>query len=86
MEILPPKSILVLIMYRSPDTSKYLHREFNMMFYELLLHAGEKELIITGDFNVNFLKRNDNKEIKSLLTSYGFTQLIKEPTRIDGDT
>ena len=30
--------------------------------------------------------RNDNKEIKSLLTSYGFTQLIKEPTRIDGDT
>ena len=88
VEILPPKSksFLILIMYRPPDTSKYLHRDFNKMFCELLLHVGEKELIITGDLNVNFLKRNDNKEIKSLLTSYGFTQLIKEPTRIDGDT
>ena len=39
-----------------------------------------------GDMNVNFLDKSNNKEIKSLFQLNGFSQLIKEATRIDDDT
>ena len=45
-----------------------------------------KEVIIVGDLNVNFLKSQDNKEIKDTMKLYGFTQLINKPTRITQET
>ena len=35
-----------------------------------------------GDVNVNFLKKDDNKECKDILMLFGFNQLIKSATRI----
>ena len=88
LEIMPPKSksFFVMIFYRPPDTSKYLHKHFNDFFADMLLNISDKETITLGDINVNFLKRENNQEFKSILQLNGFKQIIKDPTRIDGNT
>ena len=42
-----------------------------------------KELILLGDMNVNYLVKDDQNEIKSVTSSQGIEQLIKQPTRFD---
>ena len=39
-----------------------------------------KETIILGDFNVNYLKKNEHKGIKAIFQLYGFNQIIKKAT------
>ena len=80
------KSFVIIIMYRPPDTSKHLHKDFNQLFAQLLQKSSNTETIVMGDMNVNFLDINNNKEIESLFKLNGFSQLIKEATRIDDDT
>ena len=41
--------------------------------------------ILLGDSNINFLKRSDNCEYKSILELLGFKQLIRTPARIIND-
>ena len=41
-----------------------------------------KECILTGDINCNYLVSSDHKEIKSILAYFGLKQLITSPTRI----
>ena len=41
-----------------------------------------KDIICLGDFNVNYLKSENNKEFKDIFTLYGFTQLLKNAKRI----
>lgn len=41
-----------------------------------------KECILTGDINCNFLANSDHKELKSIVASFGLKQLIRTPTRI----
>ena len=41
-----------------------------------------KETIILGDMNVNYLDNNDNKQFKSILRLYSYTQLVNKPTRV----
>ena len=47
-----------------------------------------KNSIILGDFNVNLIesKKPDTKKLKNIFKTYGFKQIIKEPTRIDSTT
>ena len=70
-------------MYRPPDSSKYLGKDFvshlNGMLSKLLENS--KEIILMGDFNVAFLKQ-ENKELKALLDVFLFKQMVKNPTRI----
>ena len=47
-----------------------------------LVSSENKECIVTGDMNCNYLARTDNKELKSMLLSFGLKQLIKDPMRI----
>ena len=73
IEILFPKTkgFLVGIIYRPPDSSKHLCANFNCKF-ELMLStvsAENKECILSGDINCNYLVSSDHKEIKSILTS-----------------
>ena len=35
-----------------------------------------------GDFNCDYLKENDHREVKNLFVSYGYKQLIEKATRI----
>ena len=40
------------------------------------------EIISLGDMNANYLDRNNNRELKSIIEKNGFKQLITTPTRI----
>ena len=42
-----------------------------------------KELILLGDMNVNYLVKDDQNEIKAVISSHGIGQLIKRATRLD---
>eukprot|EP00795_Rhopilema_esculentum_P007243 gene7243-12925_t len=77
------KSFLVGIMYRPPDSSKYLSKDFNNHLNSMLSKVSEKsqEKILMGDLNVNFLKQN-NKEFKAILSVFGLKQMVEKPTRV----
>ena len=78
------KSLLVSSYYRPPEGSDYLLTNFNDIFDSDINNVSmlNKEVIIMGDFNVNYLEHNKNKDFKSIFTLYGFKQLIKKATRI----
>ena len=80
IEILFPKtkSFLIGIIYRPPDSSKHLCADFNCKFESMLstVSSEDKECILTGDINCNYLVPADHKEIKSILASVGLKQLI----------
>ena len=69
---------------RPPDFSKHLCANFNCKFESMLwaVSAENKECILLGDINCNYLVSSDHKEIKSILTDLGLKQLISSPTRI----
>ena len=54
------------------------------MFMNISLE--NKECILTGDMNCNYLVDSDHKELKSILTAFGFKQLIRDPTRVTHDS
>eukprot|EP00795_Rhopilema_esculentum_P009289 gene9289-16986_t len=82
------KGILIAIIYRPPDSSKYLRKDFNARFNSLLTKAAEecKETMILGDANINFRIENDNKELKAIFSVFGLKQIIAKPTRISETT
>ena len=75
-------SFLLCIMYRLPENSKYLSKDFNSHLLEMLSKASERSqgTILLGDLNVNFLKQ-DNSDLKSMLQTIGFKQMSQKPTR-----
>ena len=86
IEILFPKSkgFLIRVIYRPPDSSKHLPGNFNETFESMLsmVVSEDKECILTGDINCNYLESSDHKELKSILSLFNLKQLISSPTRI----
>ena len=86
LEILLPltKSFIIGILYRPPDSSKHLNKNFNNTFCNRLasINSENKEIIVLGDINCDYLKAKDHHELKDSLTLNGFKQLIKKATRI----
>ena len=82
------KNVLIATHYRPPNSSKHLCEKFNDIFNESLsLYCSEsKETILLGDLNADYLKKSDNKELKTIIHQNGFTQIIKNPTRITKDS
>ena len=82
------KSILVNVTYRPPESSRYLDRNFNSKFHDTIttVLAEDKEVIMSGDFNCNYHKETDQKELKNILKLNGFEQLIKTSTRTNQKT
>ena len=62
------KSFLLTSVYRPPDGSKYLTSNFNNTLDEILetVSSESKEIIMMGDINVNYIKKKDNRDIKSI--------------------
>ena len=77
------KIFLVGIMYRPPDSSKHLCKDFNIYLNSMLSKISEtsQETIQLGDLNVKFLKQ-ENKEFKAVLDVFGLKQLVEKPTRV----
>ena len=86
LEILFPKTkgFLIGIIYRPPDSSNHICANFNCKFESMLsaLSSENKECLLTGDINCNYLMNSDHKELKSILAAFGLKQLITTPTRI----
>ena len=78
------KNFLVCCMYRPPSSSHYLPNNFNDRMREMLSTAAaeNKEVIVLGDMNVNYLVKEDSKDFKEILALLGLKQLIKDATRI----
>ena len=78
------KSFLVCIIYRPPNSSKYLDQNFEEKFDDMITTAmaKNKETIIAGDMNCNYLDQFNHKAIKNTLKLNGFKQVINEATRM----
>ena len=77
------KSILFCVMYRPPDSSTYLPDNFKILLLEQLTRStiSNSEMFIMGDFNIDFLEPNNHRDIKTLLSQWGFYQTMKQATR-----
>ena len=75
---------MVFVVYRPPNTSEYLSPEFNDTLNDMSSTCliENKETIILGDVNCDYLNRLNNKEFKDVLLGHGFKQVITMPTRI----
>ena len=78
------KPILICFLYRPPDSSRHLDKNFLTKFENVIemMDLENKEAILAVDLNCDYLLKNDRKEIKDVLSRYKLTQLIKHPTRI----
>lgn len=82
--ILSPQMFFSLIVIYSPPSS-------NIDFYEKLQNMlancnFDKEVIIMGDFNVNWEDRSVRKKLKQITDRFDLTQVIKGPTRVTQST
>ena len=83
LEILLPKAngILFGTFYRPPSQTDFMNP-----FRDVLKSASaeNKELIVTGDFNCDFLVKScskETRELKEIFKNFGLTQLIEKATR-----
>ena len=79
IEVCFPKttSILIFFMYKPPENSRHLVKNFVNKFENMIEIANyeNKEIILAGDLNC------DHNEIKDVLRLNALKQLIKKPTR-----
>ena len=93
-EILQPhaKGILLGTIYRPPDGSDFLDANFMEALDEVLhiASAEEKEVIIMGDLNCNFMSgaksHSETKKLKGIFRAMNFSQLVDKPTRTTRDS
>lgn len=72
-------SFTVICLYRPPSAKVDFYTELKT----LLTHCDiNKEVILLGDFNVNWDNKSDRKKLKEITDHFGFTQIIDDPTRI----
>ena len=82
------KPIIFGIIYKPPDTSLHLSEDFNKILSTNLeaIEKENKETIIMGDLNTDYLKENDHRDIKDIFTKNGYKQILKTPTRVTPTT
>ena len=78
------KSIITCVLSRPPNSSKHLSKSFLETFDKQLSNIirENKEVIIVGDINFNYLDESNGKQFKELLSLNGFVQAVNGPTRI----
>ena len=65
-----------------------MSKNFENSFLNLIktVNLENKELIIIGDLNINYLNKDSHIQLKSNITLQGMKQIVKEPTRTTKDT
>ena len=77
------KNIIIGLLYRPPNTLFDLFYE-NLENCLNILSEENKQIFFMGDFNINFLANNNNKDrFFHLMYSHAFYSHIKKPTRIN---
>ena len=82
------KGFLVGNIYRLPDGSKYLDKDFDPKLDDMLdsLMADEKEVLLLGDPNCNYQVQDYHKDSKQIMRYNGLKQMVRNPTRITKNT
>lgn len=79
---------IIVCVYRIPKNSNMQH--FFTKLEQLLgivSKSGKKNIIITGDFNIDILKCNSvSNEFESMLLNYNYKLSVRQPTRIESMT
>ena len=76
---LKSKVILLSVFYRPPESpAETLIGIENSI--DLAYHANIGNIIITGDFNLNYLNGGCKRKLSALFGQYNLIQLIQEPT------
>ena len=78
------KSFIVGCFYCPPETSKYHQSNLNDLLQDHLriIDKENKEIILMGDFNVNYNDTSSNTMFKTIVKLFGFKQLMKKCTRL----
>ena len=76
---LKSKTILFGIFYRPPNSSNEILETIDDSI-DLALDNDVSDVIITGDFNLNFLDSASRNKLLSIVNQYSLCQIIEEPT------
>ena len=82
------KSFILGVVYRPPDSSKHLSKNFDKKFINTIekVNNENKEILIVGDLNINYLSKDSHLQLKESIALQGMHQIIKEATRTTIDT
>ena len=82
------RSLLVCNIYRPPITSKHLIPEFETIFEDMISNSicENKETILLGDMNADYLQQSKDKNIKRIISTNSLKQVIEKPTRVTKDS
>ena len=88
LEILVEKenSFIIGIMYSLPENIKTLTQKFKQTLANILISLPNKETVILGDLNCNYLDNKNNLLIKDLFRLRGYKETIKTATWIAKDS
>jgi hypothetical protein len=83
---LPTYKINIAGIYRSPESQpEQFMKKLELVIQKLLNKS--KILILCGDWNIDFLREdNDKKDLMDLLLRYNLENTVKSPTRITPNT
>ncbi len=76
---LSPQTSFTVGLYRSPSSKITFFDQLSSILKECNF---EKEVILMGDFNINWEDKCNRKALKQIANTFDLTQLIKGPTRI----
>ena len=80
------RTIVIIKVYRSP-TGNIAYFLDNLEAALNQIYNNTVDIILCGDFNINYLSDNQNKQaLNSLLTSYSLHSVIDFPTRIHNNS
>ena len=88
LEILVEKEnpFIIGIMYSLPENIKTLTQKFKQTLANILISLPNKETVILGDLNCNYLDNKNNLLIKDLFKLRGYKETIKTATWIAKDS
>ena len=75
-------------LYRPLVSSKHLSKNFESSFMKIIdqVNSGNKEIIIIGDLNINYLKNDDHRNLNDNIVLLGLNQIVNKPTRVTKDS
>lgn len=74
----PEMSFVVLAVYRPPSATNVFFDCLSV----ILKQYQAKEVILMGDFNLNWLDKTRRKKLKNIIKTVQMIQMINKPTRI----
>ena len=80
----PKLRVFLWVLFTSLPSNHLSEKKCNEMLETVM--SENKECILMGDMNCNYLERSEHKEVKSIISNNGLKQLIKSPTRITNNS